>query len=217
MRRPRGDVPDFVLRQLRRRTWTRRGIFTALLLVALTSVLDRARVFGYRGDDWAHFDRHQVLVTSVIDGDTVHIRVSDAIPDEKVRLLGIDAPEIAHNSGQTSAHWGPEATAYLKQRVEGKSITLRLDSTQTRDKYHRLLAYLYLNGDAENVNLSLVRDGDAYADRFHSHSMRRQFEQAEDEARGKAKGLWTDVTEAQMPAWRQRWLAERRGGRGPNR
>ena len=77
-------------------------------------------------------------------------------------------------------------------------MTVRLDATQTRDKYRRLLAYLYLD-DTENVNLALVRDGHAYAHRMYPHAQRRQFEQAEDEARGKGRGLWAEVTEPQMP------------------
>ena len=92
-----------------------------------------------------------------------------------------------------------------------KPVTLRLDATQTRDKYRRLLAYVYV-GDAENVNLALVRDGHAYAHRVFTHSLRRQFEQAEDEVRRKGTGLWADVTDEQMPAWRQR-LAGRTCGR----
>lgn len=209
MRAPRYDVPDAVVRQLKRRRWTRRGIFATLLALALSAALDRSGFFHYRGDDWGNFDKKHALVTEVVDGDTVHIRVSPLAKDEKVRLLGIDAPEVAHARGETPAHFGPEAKKRLSELVNGKTVVVRLDTTETRDKYHRLLAYLYL-GDADNVNLSLVQGGYAYAHRIYPHSLRRQFEQAEDEARAKGRGLWTDVTEAQMPGWRQHWLAQRR-------
>ena len=207
-RRPRYDVPESVVRQLKRRRWTRRGAFAALLLLAVSTFVGRFGAFGYRGDDWAKFDGKEAVVSHVVDGDTVRVRVPPNSSEDTVRLLGIDAPET---TGQSPAHWGREATAQLRAKLEGKSVTVRLDATQTRDKYRRLLAYLYVN-DTDNVNLALVRDGHAYAHRVFPHSHRRQFEQAEEEARAKGRGLWAEVTEPQMPDWRQRWLTERRGG-----
>lgn len=216
-RRRHHDIPDTVTRALRRRRWTRRGVFVALVLLALSTFLDRFGVFNYRGDDWGNYDRRPVVVTSVIDGDTLRVCRSPTADDEPVRLLGIDAPEMTPADGRAGPdHWAAEASAYLQRALggggSGATVTLRLDSTQTRDKYRRLLAYAYV-GDAENLNLAMVRDGHAYAHRMFPHSLRRQFEQAEDEARGKGRGLWADVKEPQMPAWRQRWLAERRARR----
>ena len=202
LRPPRYDVPETVARQLRRRRWTRRGIFVTLLLLALTTFLDRWGVFRYRGDDWGNFDRQEVVVTRVVDGDTLHVRRSAASAEETIRLLGIDAPE--HD-----AYWGPQAAAQLQQLTANRPLTVRLDTTETRDKYGRLLAYLHL-ADAEIVNLALIRDGHVYAHRSFTHALRRQFEQAEDDARGKGRGLWAMVTETQMPQWRQRWLEQRR-------
>jgi endonuclease YncB( thermonuclease family) len=205
LRRPRYDVPEPVARQLRRRRWTRRGIFSVVVVLALTTFLDRWGVFRYRGDDWGNYDKRDVVVTHVIDGDTVRVRRSPQADEDAVRLLGIDAPEAG-------SHWADQATAHLKQLTANQATTVRLDTTQTRDKYGRLLAYLHL-ADAENVNLALVRDGHAYAHRMFPHALRRQFEQAEDEARGKGRGLWGTVREEQMPAWRRHWLAELRAKR----
>jgi endonuclease YncB( thermonuclease family) len=205
LRSPRYEVSDTVCRQLNRRRRIRRVIFCLIALLSLSVVLGRLGPLRYRGDDWRDFDQQRVTVTHVVDGDTVRVRLSSAAPEETVRLLGIDAPEISHASGEGS-HWGLQAAEYLKGIAEGRSVTLRLDSTQTRDKYRRLLAYLYL-GDTENVNQSLVRDGHAYAFRTFPHSQQRQFEQAETEARGKRRGLWADLTDEQMPPWRQAWLS----------
>ena len=213
-RRRRYDVPDTVTRALRRRRWTRRGVVAAVVLVALSTLLDRFGVFNYRGDDWGDFDRKPVAVTAVVDGDTIRVRRSPLAEDQSVRLLGIDAPEMSSGEGRGGPpeHWGPQASDRLRQLVREGNVTLRLDATQTRDKYGRLLAYVYA-GDVENVNLALVREGHAYAHRMFPHTMRRQFEQAEDEARGKRLALWAGVTESQMPEWRQRWLADRRARR----
>ena len=192
---------------------TRRAVFAGLLMVGVTTLLDRVGVFGYRGDDWGAFDRRDAVVTHVIDGDTITVRAESDGTEARVRLLGIDAPEMTDDDGAPGpAHWAAESTGSLRAVLEGRTVTLRLDATDTRDKYGRLLAYVYV-GDGDNVNLALVRDGHAYAHRMFPHALRRQFEQAEDEARGKGRGLWAGVAEPQMPAWRQRWLAERRQAR----
>ena len=103
-----------------------------------------------------------------------------------------------------------------RSRLAGAEIVdpalQRLEPTQTRDKYRRLLAYLYVS-DNENLNLSLVHDGQAYADRRFPHTLKPQFEQEENDARTKKRGLWKEVTESQMPAWRQKWLAQLQAGR----
>jgi micrococcal nuclease len=216
LRRRRYDVPDSVSRRLKRRRWTRRGAFGALLLLVLSVLLDRFGAFRYKGDDWGNFDRKEVVVTRVVDGDTVRVRATPLADEEAVRLLGIDAPEMRRDDAPGPAHWAPEATARLRAAVQGRTVTLRLDTTETRDKYGRLLAYLYA-GDGDNVNLALVRDGHAYAHRSFPHGLRRQFEQAEDEARGKGRGLWAGVAETDMPAWRRRWLADRRERRGESK
>jgi endonuclease YncB( thermonuclease family) len=205
LRPPRYEVSDTVCRQLNRRRRIRRVIFCLIALLSLSVVLGRLGPLRYRGDDWRDFDQQRVTVTQVVDGDTVRVRLSSASSEETVRLLGIDAPEMNHAGGE-GPHWGLEAAEHLKQIAEGKPVTLRLDTTQTRDKYRRLLAYLYLS-DSENVNQSLVREGHAYAYRIYPHSQQRQFEQAETEARGKRRGLWADLTDEQMPPWRQAWLS----------
>jgi endonuclease YncB( thermonuclease family) len=106
------------------------------------------------------------------------------------------------------SHWGDRATSYARGRLAGKRVIVKLDGTESRDRYDRLLVYLYLT-DTDNFNLDLVRDGQAYADRRHGHSMRSQFETADAEARKKGRGLWKDVRDDQQPEWRQRWLQRR--------
>jgi endonuclease YncB( thermonuclease family) len=70
------------------------------------------------------------------------------------------------------------------------------------------MAYVYLT-DGDNLNLDLIHDGEAYADRRTTHSLHSPFEAAENEARNKKRGLWREVTKEQMPAWRQQWMAGR--------
>ena len=207
---PRRRRPSTLHSQLRRRRRYRRFTFAAFVLLALSAVLDRAGVFRYAGDDWRAFDHKQFVVTKVIDGDTLDVRPTAGGNETRVRLIGVDAPELRPGGdGSRPDFWATDARDYLTRRAAGKDVTLRLEPTDTRDRYRRLLAYVYV-GDSHNLNLDLVRDGHAYADRRFSHSMRRQFERAEGEARKAGRGLWRDVREDQMPPWRREWLARQR-------
>jgi micrococcal nuclease len=145
------------------------------------------------------------VVTKVIDGDTIEINSTSGAT--RVRLIGIDAPEQDTPGGSPASHWADRSTAYLRARLEGKRALFLLEPTQTRDRWGRLLAYVYLS-DSDLLNLDIVRDGQAYADRRFKHTFRPQFEMAENEARNKKRGLWKDVTEDQMPEWRKKWLRE---------
>jgi micrococcal nuclease len=194
-------------RALRRRRGFRRGLFVGLLLLIASAALDRAGVFRYRGDDWRNFDTRTYVVTHVADGDTIVVRPPAGGAETRVRLLGIDAPEMKSAAGSGSDHWAHEAR-HAAAAVKGKHVTLKLDQTQTRDRYQRLLAYVYLD-DSRNLNLELVRQGHAYADRRFPHGLRHSFEQAESEARRRERGLWKDVNVERMPPWRRQWLTTR--------
>lgn len=192
-------------RSLHRRRWVRGGIFSLFSLAAASVALDRAGVFGHRGDDWRIYDRRTFVVSRVVDGDTVCIRLNNGEDQTKIRLLGVDAPELYSDSTGLPDFWAERAKNYLADRLMNKPVTLRLEPTQTRDRYDRLLAYLFLT-DADNLNLELIRDGQVYADRRFNHTFRPQFELAEIEARKKGRGLWQEVEENQMPPWRRQWL-----------
>jgi micrococcal nuclease len=184
----------------------RAGGYLLIVILGSLSCFDHLRPESRPKDDWTTFDHQSFPVTHVVDGDTIHIRDSDS-HETIIRLLGIDAPEMHDPTTGKPAHWAENATRYLRARTEGKTVSLKLEPIETRDKYDRLLAYIYL-GDSDCINMDLVRDGEAYADRRFKHSYRPQFEQAENEARTKKRGLWKDVTIDLMPPWRRVWLHE---------
>jgi micrococcal nuclease len=140
----------------------------------------------------------------VVDGDTLHL----AIPDQgsettKVRLLGIDAPEMGSNRGPRM-YFAAEATAFAKQMALDKIMGVYLDERAgSRDRYGRLLAYIELP-DGKFLNEELVSEGYAYADRRFRHSYFQKYLQLEAAARSAGKGLWQNVTVEQMPPWRQK-------------
>jgi micrococcal nuclease len=177
----------------------RRALWLIVILMAGSSYCSHRKA----PVDALSLDGQRVRVTRVIDGDTIDVRSPSSDDIIRVRLRGIDAPEI-----HPPAHWGTQATQYLKQRIEMHDVVLKCDPPQTHDRYGRLLAFVYVNA-GECINLSLVRDGHAYADRRFNSFMRSQIEQAETSARTKKTGLWADVTLPDQPAWRQAWLSNR--------
>ena len=199
---PRPRIP--ASRRLARRRRLRRAAAIALVLLAASIVMSHAGPLGRAGDDWSRFDRRRVHVAQAVDGNTLVV-LPAAGPAARVRLLGVAAPG-------DDLYWAEPARRYVAGRVEGKEVTLRLEPTQPRDPGGNLLAFVYA-ADTDNLNLEMIREGHAYADRRQPHSFKGQFNLAEGEARQRRRGLWRSVAEAQMPVWRQDWLRDQRDRR----
>ena len=128
-----------------------------------------------------------VVVTWVVDGDTIEIEGG-----MRVRYIGIDAPEYFSSTGAVSCS-GKEALEKNKQLVFGKKVTLEKDISE-KDKYGRLLRYVWLDG--EMVNEVLVREGFARAVGFPpDEKYQERLIEAERQAREEGKGLWGGVCE----------------------
>jgi len=121
-------------------------------------------------------ETNEFLVTRVIDGDTVVLE-----DDERVRLLGIDTPE----RGQ---YFYQDATDYLVERIENKKVRL-VSGHEDRDKYDRLLRYIYL--DNILVNTELIEKGLATAYIFEEDEYTEIIYQKEAEARRSNIGIWS--------------------------
>jgi micrococcal nuclease len=86
--------------------------------------------------------------------------------------------------------YGPEASAFAKEQLEGKEVSLELD-VQKRDPYNRLLAYAYLP-DGRMFNEVLAREGYAQVATFPPNvEYVELFKEAQREARGEGRGLWS--------------------------
>jgi len=121
------------------------------------------------------------LVTRIIDGDTFEIETG-----EKVRLIGIDAPE-------ENEPFSEDAKSFLAKEILGKKVILQKDISD-KDKYFRLLRYVYYN--EELINLKLVEGGYAKAIEYPPDIRFSQiFNQAEDYAKSKSTGVWYKSTE----------------------
>jgi micrococcal nuclease len=102
------------------------------------------------------------VVERVVDGDTIDVVVDGR--EERVRMIGIDTPEIAHaSSGDRPANpgecFGDEASQYTATLLApGAPVRLERDVV-ARDDYGRLLAYVHRATDAIFVNYEIVRQG----------------------------------------------------------
>jgi micrococcal nuclease len=126
-------------------------------------------------------------VVRVVDGDT--IRVSLGGREERVRYIGVDTPESV-KPGTPVQCFAKKASAENKRLVGGQRVRLERD-VEERDRYGRLLAYVYPAAGGPMVNESLVRGGYARPltippDVRHAERFRR----LADEARKAGRGLW---------------------------
>jgi micrococcal nuclease len=125
------------------------------------------------------------LVTKVTDGDTIHVAYQGQ--DTRVRLIGVDTPEVDWYGGQAEC-FGSEAGLYARSRLDGRSVRLTFD-VDRYDRYGRLLAYVYVG--RELFNLTLVERGYARADPVLPDTrMASAFAKAEGQARDADRGLW---------------------------
>src|SRR3954451_16609954 len=163
---------------------TRRAL---LLLAALVVAgLGMWRPGGPGGGDQATAPG-EATVTRVVDGDTVHVAMAGQ--DETVRYIGVDTPESVKPDTPVQC-FAKAAGAANERLVDGERVRIVYD-VERRDRYGRLLAYVYRADDGAFVNATRVRDGYArpltippnvrFADRFAALAR---------EAREARRGLW---------------------------
>lgn len=136
-------------------------------------------------------------IVRAVDGDTVHVLLSDASgadARETVRLIGIDTPET-HRPGTPIQCFGPEASRFTAALLApGTPIRLERD-VEARDRYGRLLAYIFRASDGVFVNLALARNGFAHAYTFPPNVAHTdEFVEAAGLARDEGLGLWSGCT-----------------------
>lgn len=139
-------------------------------------------------------------VLSVVDGDTVKVIYHQK--GESIRLIGIDTPEARPNKKamkdaqrtksdlEAIISQGKKATSYVKGMVKpGDLLSIEFD-VRTRDKYGRLLAYLYLP-DGKMLNEQIVKAGYAQLMTIPPNvKYQERFSKAYREARENHRGLW---------------------------
>jgi endonuclease YncB( thermonuclease family) len=136
--------------------------------------------FGRAVDDWGKFDHRPFVVAAAMDDGSILVRSADGSTQQIVRLLGVDTRQTTN------------LPDYLRSRLVGKTVMLLLDSPQTRDGQRRLLAYVF-SSDVDNLNVNVVHDGLAYADRRQNCLLNEEIRTAQNDARKKVRGLWDEA------------------------
>lgn len=143
---------------------------------------------------------YNVKVTEVTDGDTVKV-TGDM--QTTVRLLGVDTPETSSNNNpeeyglrdtlqnrECLSRHGQKAAKYVKNQLNNKNITLRIDETaDRRGDYGRLLAYIN-TGENQEINKKLLKNGLArvYTSDF---SKLGEYQSIQAESKNRGKGIWS--------------------------
>ena len=122
-------------------------------------------------------------VRRVIDGDTFQLD-----NEERVRLIGVDTPETVHPRKPVE-YYGPEASAFTHRQIEKRLVLLEFDRT-FRDRYGRILAYVFRQPDEFFLNAELIKQGYGYAYTRFPFARRAEFLRYEAEAKAAQRGLW---------------------------
>ncbi len=143
-------------------------------------------------------------VTQVHDGDTVSIRVSGfaklPLKTERVRLIGIDAPELKQEI------WGMQAKRYLKKLISESDWVVHVEfDIEQRDKFGRLLAYLW-GKDGKMINEKMLESGLAVLLTIPPNvKYDERFIIAQKRAEGKGAGFWSKGGLKENPyEWRKK-------------
>jgi endonuclease YncB( thermonuclease family) len=186
--------------------WRRHPIVLAVVLVLLVvAMLDRSGRLRSRGDDNGRYHNQTFRIVHVVDGDTFDVDAPDGPhPRTRIRLWGVDTPEVRHGQNGADMYYGPEAAAYARDILMDKKVKIELVVGKPRDKYNRLLAYVFLTDSGEMFNERLLKTGHAYADPRFDHPWKQRFTDIENRARRDQAGLWREVRPEQYPAWKKR-------------
>lgn len=133
-------------------------------------------------------DQIPVKLVSTTDGDTIRVMYNGK--DEPVRYLLIDTPETNHpRLGKQP--FGDEAKERNRELVNSGNLTIEFDVGEKRDKYDRLLAYVYVDG--KSVQETLVREGLARVAYVYPPNTRylTPYEEAQNLARSEKIGIWS--------------------------
>ena len=158
-------------------------LVAAVLVLGAAAVAQRVATH-----DEAPADPTRAVVTRVVDGDTIHVSIGGN--EETVRLIGINTPETVDPRSPVEC-FGEEAHDHTESLLPGGTEVRLVRDVEARDRYHRLLAYVYRVDDGLFVNLALAEDGYADLLTFPPNVAHvDDFTRAVREAREAGRGLW---------------------------
>jgi len=137
-------------------------------------------------------------VLKIYDGDTIQISGLDMV--FKVRLVGIDSPEIGYK-GQQSQAYSQKSKKYLSTLLEGKKVTLK---SYGLGGYGRQLAEIYVDG--KNINIEMIKAGltEVYKGKQPKMLDTQRYLREERKAKTSKLGMWAQGTSYISPKkWRR--------------
>lgn len=131
-------------------------------------------------------------VIAVIDGDTIDVDLNGKT--ERLRLIGLDTPETKDPRKPVQC-FGKEASEQARKLLDGKQVRLEAEASQgERDKYDRLLRYVYLE-DGTSYNKQIIFDGYAHEYTYNTpYKYQTEYKQAQKDAEAAQRGLWSPST-----------------------
>jgi len=127
-------------------------------------------------------------VVRVVDGDTIIVDMNRT--NQRIRLIGLDAPESVHPDEERNVEYGEIAAAFTTEHLEGKIVTLEYD-VEKRDQYNRILAYVYLDG--KMFNETLIEEGHAKVTTYPPNvRYTDSFVALQKQAQKDGKGIWAE-------------------------
>lgn len=168
---------------------TTRLLTLILFLIAISVIV---RLTGCQEQLNTNSDKNLIAaeITRVVDGDTMKVILKDGnSSEETIRLLLIDTPETVHPDKEVQP-FGPEASAYAKRLLEHQDVQLEIDVSE-RDKYGRLLVYLWI--DDQMFNEMLLEEGLARVAYVIPPNIKYvdQFRDIQQKSQKSAKGIWS--------------------------
>ena len=169
----------------------------ALALVVLSACTAAACGVGEMHADREPAPAGTARVVRPVDGDTIVVDIDGA--EESIRFIGIDTPESVKPDSPVEC-FGPEAKERTADLLPAGTLVRLERDVEARDRYDRLLAYVFLEQDDTFVNRLLVEEGFAESIAFPPNTARQgELDQAEALARADSRGLWATCGGTDVP------------------
>ena len=185
----------FYLEKIMKRRYKKVTINLAgILLILVIIVLNNLGYIELKKENLKNVEKESsnkklYLVKRVVDGDTFVVNFDGT--DEKVRLIGVDTPESVHKDKSKNTKEGKIASNYTTEKIQNKQVELEFD-VQQRDKYGRILAYVYIDGNM--LNKMLLEDGMAKLATYPPNvKYVEDFKKLQAEARKNNVGFWNGI------------------------
>lgn len=165
----------------------------SIILIVLVLLISMVGICQQAGKNKTNL--YEAVVLRVVDGDTIIVALNNR--EERIRMIGVDAPESVSLNEEENTVWGQSASEYTKSVLEpGTKIWLTFD-IEERDQYGRMLAYIWLDSDTENLNhlfqKKLIEEGYALAIRYEPNTKyTAELYATMERAISARKGLWAE-------------------------